>query len=115
MATIVVAVSDRPAQSFLAAWQGLSSGDVGQAIDYVGHADRTVQIVGTFGGATVTLEGSLDGTNWATLNDAQGSPISMTSSGIEAVTEMVLYTRPKVVGGTGVSVTALLMMRRTMG
>lgn len=113
MATVGVTIAERPAQSFLATWQGMATGDVGEPVDYVGHADRTVQVVGTFGGASVALEGSLDGSNWSTLSDAQGNAINFTAAGIEAVTEMVLYIRPKVTGGTGTSVTVMLMMRKT--
>lgn len=69
--------------------------------------------VGTFGGATVTLQGSLDGTNWATLTDAQGNAISVTSAALEAVTELVRYIRPVVTGGSGTDVTVLLLMRVT--
>jgi hypothetical protein len=113
MATVFPTVLERPAQSYLAQWVGMTTGDVGDRIDYVGHADRTVQVVGTFGGATVTLQGSLDGANWATLNDAQGQPIEITAARIEAVTEMVLFIRPIVTGGSGANVTVLLMMRKT--
>jgi len=113
MATVDVSVAEGPAQSFIATWSGLATGDVGAPIDYVGHADRTVQVVGAFGGASVSLEGSLNGSHWSPLTDAQGNVISFTAAGIEAVTEMVLYIRPKVVGGAGTSVTVMLMMRKT--
>lgn len=114
MSTINVAIAEGPCQSFIATWEGLTAGDVGQAIDYVGHADRTVQAFGTFNGATVTLQGSLDGSNWATLNDAQGNAIEITSARLEAVTELPLYIRPSVSAGTGVSVTVKLFMRKTI-
>lgn len=115
MATIPVTVTEKPAQSFLATWANLASGDVGAEVDYVGHADRTVQVFGNLGGATVTLEGSLDRTNWATLNDAQGNPIQITAAKIEAITELVLWVRPSVAGGVGTDVTVNLLMRKTMG
>jgi hypothetical protein len=92
----------------------METDDTGYPVQYVGNADRTVQVYGTFGGATVTLEGSLDGTNWATLNDAQGSPIAITEAKLEAVTELVRYTRPSVSGGSGASLTVMLFMRNTM-
>ncbi len=114
MATVAVTVTDKPAQSFLATWAGMTTSDVGAEIDYVGHADRTVQVFGAFGGATVTLQGSLDRSNWATLNDAQGNPIEITQAKIEAITELVLWIRPHVSGGTGTNVTVSLLMRKTM-
>lgn len=46
----------------------------GAPIGAVQYADRSVQVVGTFGaGGSITFQGSNDGTNWAALNTAQGS------------------------------------------
>lgn len=114
MAEIARTLTEQPAQSFVVTWANLAAGDTGTPIDLVGHADRTVQVFGNFGGATVTLEGSLDGDHWATLNDAQGNPIQITEAKIEAVTEAVLLTRPSVAGGSSVDVTVKLFMRKTM-
>jgi len=113
--TIAAVITEPPAQSYMATWSNMTTDDVGEPIQFVGHADRTVQVFGEFGGATVTLEGSLDRVNWATLNDAQGNAITITAARIEAVTELVLYTRPSVTGGTGTDVTVKLFMRKTMG
>ena len=115
MPTIVPTLLDAEAQITIATWTGLETGDDGAAIRYGGAADRTVQIIGTFGGATVTMQGSIDGTNWATLTDAQGNAIAATAAALEAITELVRFIRPIVTGGAGVSVTVLLLMRRTIG
>src|SRR3990172_5842911 len=62
--------------------------DVGAAFSgYDDYPDRTVQILGTIDTATVLFEGSLDGTNWATLTDPQGNPLSKTGVAIEGVQE----------------------------
>lgn len=115
MALVHPSIAERPAQSFLARWVGMASGDIGDPVDYVGHADRTVQVIGDFNGATVTLQGSLDGDNWATLNDAQGQPMTFTQAGIEAVTEIVLFIRPVVTGGSASDISVYLLLRKTMG
>lgn len=112
MATVDPTFVDGEGRTTIATWV-LGAGDDGYPVRYAGAADRTVQIVGTFGGATVTLQGSLDGTNWATLTDAQGNAISVTSAALEAVTELVRYIRPVVTGGSGTDVTVLLLMRVT--
>jgi hypothetical protein len=78
-------------------------------------ADRSVQIVGTFNGGTVVVEGSNDGVTWATLNDPQGNALSFTTSKIEQILEVVLYTRPRVTAGTGVDVDVHFLLRRTSG
>jgi len=115
MSTIAPTIIDAEAQITIATWAGLATGDDGASIRYGGAADRTVQIVGTFGGATVTMQGSLDGTNWASLTDVQGNAIAVTAAALESITELVRYIRPVVTGGSGVSVTVMLLMRRTMG
>jgi hypothetical protein len=78
-------------------------------------ADRSVQIVGTFNGGTVVVEGSNDGVTWATLNDPQGNPLSFTTSKVEQILEVVLYTRPRVSAGASVDVDAHFLLRRTSG
>jgi hypothetical protein len=62
---------------FTASW-ALGNADTGIAIDMTDYADRSVQVEGTFGSATITIEGSNDGTNWETLRDPQGVALTFT-------------------------------------
>ena len=74
-------------------------------------ADRSVQFFGTWGGGTVLFEGSNDGTNYGTLNDAQAGLISKTADAIEQVVEVTRLARPR----ASVSVTSVvvsLLVRR---
>jgi hypothetical protein len=57
-------------------------------------------VTGTFGG-TVTLQGSLDGTNWFTLDDTEGNPATFTSAGMVELSTAVPYFRP--ITGAGVA------------
>jgi len=87
-------------------WTGLTnaSSDVGAVLgtDYAGYTDRSVQVFGTFGtGGTCTIQGSLDGTNWATLNDPQGNALTVQAAKIEALLEAVPYLRPNITAGDG--------------
>jgi len=41
-----------------------------------------VQVTGTFGGATIALQVSNDGTNFVTLKDGTGSDITFTAAGM---------------------------------
>lgn len=83
-------------------WEGLLNTDTGQPVEAVGHADRTAQIVGTFSvGGTCVIEGSLDGTTYATLTDPQGNAISKTAAAIEMVAELTRYIRPNITAGDG--------------
>lgn len=82
-------------------WSGLAVNDVGDAFVLSNYADRSFQVVGTFGGAAIVVEGSNDGVNYSTLNDPQGNPISLSTAKIEAISELVVNIRPRVVGGDG--------------
>ena len=99
-------------RAFVASWEGLALGDVGEAIDFSQFSDKSVQVVGTFGsGGGISLEGSNNGTDWAVLTDPQGNDLNITSSKIEMVTEATLKVRPRVIGGdgtTGLSVHILM-------
>lgn len=95
-------------------WSAMGNADKGDAAGFPQNADKSVQIDGTFGSATVVLQGSLDGSNWFTLTDPQGNAISKTSAALETIEENVLYIRPSTSGGTGTSVNVRLIARRTM-
>lgn len=110
---ITPTLAEGDARTVIATWAAMATGDTGAAIRYAGAADRTVQIVGTFSGSTVTLQGSLDGDNWAALTDAQGNAIAMAAAGLEAITELVRFVRPVVTGGSGAGLTVMLLMRNT--
>lgn len=93
-------------------WATMGNGDVGTPIELPMHADRAVQVVGTFGvGGTCTIEGTLDGTNYAVLNDPQGNALAITAAKIEQILETTLKIRPSVAGDgtTSLTVTMLLL------
>lgn len=100
-----------------ATWATMVQGDDGDPIPIdtlVQYLDRTFQVTGTFGGASLVIEGTNDGTNWATLSDPNGVALSITSAGIYQVIQVTLKMRPRVSGGggsTSLDVTGLL--RRT--
>lgn len=102
MATIEKIVQRNAAGSvLLVQWIELGQGDDGDPV-YMGEfGDRSIQVTGTFGGATLQWEGSNDGTNYVALSDPQGTDIAMTTAGISAVAEVTRMARPKVVGGGG--------------
>lgn len=87
----------------VAVWEGVKAGDVCLPVQYGGAADRSVQATGIFGGATVTIEGTLETvpTTYGTLTDPQGNGLVLSNSKIEAITEMVRHVRPTLAGGDG--------------
>jgi hypothetical protein len=84
-------------------WSPLTTTDTtGSTMAYVGSADRTVQVQGTFGvGGSVSLQGSLDQVNWFTLRDPQSVALTFTSPGLKAVLEGVHFIQPVVTAGDG--------------
>lgn len=89
--------------TILTSWTALTTTNVdGAPFTLAGYKDRSVQVVGTFGvGGTCVIQGSNDGTTYATLTDPQGNALSFSSAGLEAVSELVLYLRPYITGGDG--------------
>src|SRR5690554_522616 len=81
-------------------WTGLANGDIGQALDAVALADKSVHVYGTPGaGGTFIIEGSNNGSSWQILNDPQGNPLSFNAEGIAMILENTLYVRPRVTAG----------------
>lgn len=94
-------------------WTPITSADTAAAFTVGGEgADlASVQITGTFGGATIALHGSNDGTNYVALKDITGSAISMTSAGLVDCRVAALYIKPVVTGGAGYTFTVTVVMR----
>ena len=70
-----------------------------------------VQVTGTFGGATIALQVSNNGTNFVTLNDAVGSPITFTAAGMREFSTAALFIKPTSSGGTADNVTVTITLR----
>ena len=115
MATIAVAKvsgADKVhARTYL--WETLVTGSLdGESIELPDHADKSVQVVGTFNTATIALQGSNDGTNWVSLSDPQGNAIEMTSAGLKQILENTRFVRPLVTSvGASTDVDVFLHVR----
>lgn len=96
-------------------WANMQNGDVGQAIDFVPFADRSVQVIGTFGAAgNARWEGSNNAVNYDVLSDPQGTSLDITSEKVKLITEIPGYSRPHITAGDGTtSLTVVLVARRT--
>ena len=88
----------------------VNTGDDGTPITSVGPK-TSVQVTGTFGGATVAIQGSNDGTNWVALNDeaAPASACSFTAAGVKGVLQFTKYIKPVVTGGTATGLVVSLI------
>lgn len=92
-------------------WPNMGNADSGIAQSGGALSDKSVQATGTWGGATLVLQGSNDGTTWFTLNDPAGTDISFTANGLMQILEGVRYIRPVTSGGAGTDVTVVLIER----
>lgn len=94
-------------------WASLTEADTAAAINNPRFNDKTIQVVGTFGGGTIDIEGSVifASPTFAVLTDPQGSAASFTGAGIKTVLQNVYWLRPNVSAGTGVSVDVYLLVK----
>lgn len=95
-------------------WNLTTANTDGAPVEWVAYSDRTFAAVGTWGGATITIEGSNDGTNWMPLSDAAGAADATAAANkVMTVVELTRYVRPNLTTpGTGAAVTASLVARR---
>lgn len=82
-------------------WDGLQADDDGEAVRLAVYSDRSVQVAGTFGGASVTIGGSNDGVTFYALSDTNGDPLTLTAGALKQVVELPVFIKPRVFGGDG--------------
>lgn len=96
-------------------WAGITaSTDTVMPYGRMDLGDRSIQVTGTFNGATVQLVGSNDGQNYFPLTTPAGVTIQFTSAGLAQQIEAVLYVKPIISSGSGANITAVMAARRTM-
>ncbi len=79
------------------------------------YPDKTVSATGTWGSATLTIEGSNDGTTYETLNDSrgEGNPLTLTANNLVVIGENPRFIRPRTSGGTSTSLTIIFSSQST--
>lgn len=99
-------------KAMMVTWAALLTGNTGAPVLNPTYRERIVQASGTFGGATVVMEGSNDGTNWVTLTDTAATPanISFTATGIKKILMTTKFIRPNVSGGAGAAIDINLLL-----
>ena len=110
MATIAATIDrDSIPGAVLATWAAMATGDVGGGIPIAYAADLTGQVTGTFGGATITWQGSNDNTNWHPMTQKSGTGnMAFTSAAVHTANENPAWIRPAVTGGTSVAIDCTL-------
>lgn len=85
-----------------AEWTSLLNAETGAIADMAQWARTSVQVSGTFGvGGSILIEGSNDGTNFATLNDQAGVALIFTVAGLRSIREFSAKIRARVTAGDG--------------
>lgn len=108
-ATITDVSPNGDGSAMQAVWAAATEADTFAAIKMAGFSARSISIQGTFGSATVVLNGSIDGTNYSGLSNAAGVAISKTSAAVVGVFEATLYYQPAASGGSSQSLTVSML------
>ncbi len=93
----------------------LADGETGKDIIIPSEADVSVQAFGSFGGATLTIEGSLDPDprlfNYFTALKYDATPFTLTAAGGDLAVQNFYRMRPRLTGGSSASVTVFMLVR----
>lgn len=99
-------------------WGALASADTGDAVGgrYTGYTSTlagALQGTGTWGGATLTLDQSVDGVNWAPVLDVDtGLAVALTASTqVATISVASPKVRPRLIGGSGAAIVPRLYLR----
>lgn len=94
-------------------WTLTQTDNEGEWAANAGASDRTVQIVGTLGGATVRIEGTNNMVDAATLHNYGGAELLFVSPGIVAIAENPQAIRPVITGATGTTNVQVILLSRS--
>ena len=114
--TITKPAGDESVQRMVFTPMTKTTDDVTAPIPFSQWADRSVQVLGTFGtGGSVRIEGSNDGgTTYAVLSDPQGNALNLTAAALEQITEVCELVRARVTAGdVTTSLTVAFLLRRS--
>jgi hypothetical protein len=92
-------------------WTQVGDSDTCEPVSLADFADRSVQVEGTFGSATIALHGSNDGTNYRALKDSAGDDIAITAGDIVQINDLSLWVKPVTSGGTDSHLNITLVAR----
>lgn len=110
--------------AFIVTWGPMANGDDGKPFVCPNRADKSVQVIGTFGaGGNAKIEGtnkqaynpdgsavSLVSTDYNTLNDPQANALDFTATKIEEVLENPNAVRPRISAGDGTTSLTVIMV-----
>lgn len=81
-------------------WETVTKDDTCAPASVPEHTVKSLQVTGTFDSASVALQGSNDGTNYAALNAVVGTPLAIAAAGIKSPIEHTLFVKPTHASGS---------------
>lgn len=109
MATVVGKIDQGHNQTISVTWSAITEADTGGAVDISQYPDRTVQVNGDFTtSGAITIEGSLNGTDYGTLHDFTGLALVLTDASVKLIAENPTFIRPRATAGASVSMNVVI-------
>jgi len=95
-------------------WETVTCGDTGEEVEVADWVDQVYfQATGTFNAATLTFQGSNDGTNYFSLVAPDGSTaLTLTAAGGKPCAHLPRYVRPSLSGSSGGDVDVTMLLRK---
>jgi hypothetical protein len=113
MAEIEYNVQTTGKGDLLLTWADVTENDTFQAFQLEEVVSEiSVQIGGTFGGATVKITGSNDGSSFLDLLQLDGAATDATEADLYSLLERPLWVQPSASGGASQSIKVTVLVRR---
>lgn len=107
---IQAAVGQSNNAGILVTWTNVTENDSCQAVSMPDLTDRSAHVYGTFGGASVAIQGSNNGgASFVALHDPTSTAIAITSEAIKAILENSQLIVPVATGGTSQSLSIAIL------
>ena len=116
MAIIAPAIVTTPHDGilWLVRWANVTESDTAGPYPVAHKGDKSVNVYGTFGGGTVTIQGSNNpngSATFSTLRDPLGNTLdTITTTALRQILEAVYQLRPSFAGGLNQSLTVDLLI-----
>jgi hypothetical protein len=104
--------------AIITTWGPIGDADTCLPMQRPDYADKSIQVEGTFAGATIVIEGSNDSTtgldgHFRPLRNPEGVVLNFIAGDIQQTQEATLWFTPVTSGGAGSSLTVTAMCRRS--
>ncbi len=110
----VTQVGRQDESCYLYVWGPFTEADTCQSIAVPNLNDKSIHVSGTFGGASVALQGSNNNeASYTPLRSPDSVVIAVTAETIKAILENTAFVKPVATGGTGQSLTCSLLVHQT--